>query len=235
MNKDFNQQEQDAKRSEGGVGKLLLIILVVVGVVITMWGIGMIQTEDEEEYTRPAEETLDNVSSEINKTEWLNMQIKLNKQQEDIQQLRSEIKNLQTEVKALQKSNTKTTTTTTKTTTPTTTPTTKTTTATNVDANAVTMVSYTHTWLEETAKLSLRNNTDQTITKISARITYYDMNGNMLDYRDITKDITIEPKMSRSIQIPGFGTDEHYAYYKSDTFYSQQRKYKVQFELKSYK
>ena len=61
------------------------------------------------------------------------------------------------------------------------------------------------------------------------------MNGNMLDYRDIIKDITIEPKMSRSIQIPGFGTDEHYAYYKSDTFYSQQRKYKVQFELKSYK
>ena len=217
MNKDFNQLEQDAKRSEGGVGKLLLIILVVVGVVITMWGIGMIQTEDEEEYTLPIEETYDEINFEINETEWQNMQIKLHKQQEDIQQLRSEIKNLQTELKALQKSNTKTTTTT------------------IVDANAVTMVSYTHTWLEETAKLSLRNNTDQTITKISARITYYDMNGNMLDYRDIIKDITIEPKMSRSIQIPGFGTEEHYAYYKSDTFYSQQRKYKVQFELKSCK
>lgn len=232
MNKDFNPMEQDAKRSEGGVGKLLLIILVVVGVVITMWGIGMIQTEDEEEYTTlPIEETYDEINFEINETEWQNMQIKLHKQQEDIQQLRSEIKNLQTELKALQKSNNKTT----STTTPTTTPTTKTTTTTNVDANAVTMVSYTHTWLEETAKLSLRNNTDQTITKISARITYYDMNGNMLDYRDIIKDITIEPKMSRSIQIPGFGTDEHYAYYKSDTFYSQQRKYKVQFELKSCK
>ena len=217
MNKDFNQLEQDAKRSEGGVGKLLLIIIVVVGVVITMWGIGMIQTEDEEEYTLPIEETYDEINFEINETEWQNMQIKLHKQQEDIQQLRSEIKNLQTELKALQKSNTKTTTTT------------------IVDANAVTMVSYTHTWLEETAKLSLRNNTDQTITKISARITYYDMNGNMLDYRDIIKDITIEPKMSRSIQIPGFGTEEHYAYYKSDTFYSQQRKYKVQFELKSCK
>ena len=226
MNKDFNPTEQDAKRSEGGVGKLLLIILVVVGVVIAMWGIGMIQTEDEEEYTTlPIEETYDEINFEINETEWQNMQIKLHKQQEDIQQLRSEIKNLQTELKALQKSNTKTTPT----------PTTKTTTTTNVDANAVTMVSYTHTWLEETAKLSLRNNTDQTITKISARITYYDMNGNMLDYRDIIKDITIEPKMSRSIQIPGFGTDEHYAYYKSDTFYSQQRKYKVQFELKSCK
>ena len=235
MNKDFNPMEQDAKRSEGGVGKLLLIILVVVGVVIAMWGIGMIQTEDEEEYTLPIEETYDEINFEINETEWQNMQIKLHKQQEDIQQLRSEIKNLQTELKALQKSNNKTTTTTTTTTTPTTTPTTKTTTTTIVDANAVTMVSYTHTWLEETAKLSLRNNTDQTITKISARITYYDMNGNMLDYRDIIKDITIEPKMSRSIQIPGFGTDEHYAYYKSDTFYSQQRKYKVQFELKSCK
>lgn len=236
MNKDFNQMEQDAKRSEGGVGKLLLIILVVVGVVITMWGIGMIQTEDEEEYTTlPIEETYDEINFEINETEWQNVQIKLHKQQEDIQQLRSEIKNLQTELKALQKSNTKTSTTTTTTTTPTTKTTTTPTTTTIVDANAVTMVSYTHTWLEETAKLSLRNNTDQTITKISARITYYDMNGNMLDYRDIIKDITIEPKMSRSIQIPGFGTEEHYAYYKSDTFYSQQRKYKVQFELKSCK
>ena len=54
------------------------------------------------------------------------------------------------------------------------------------------------------------------------------------DYRDFTKEITIEPKMSRACTIPGFGVDEHYAYYKSDSFFSQQRKYKVKFELKSY-
>lgn len=222
--------EEYQERSGRGLVNLLLIIAIIGGVVFAAWRAGLFQSDEPEKYdTEVAAATADD-QFVITKAEWQAMQSKLHQQQADIQQLREEVAALrQSKAKTNQSTAAKVTTSK-----PAATTTTSTSTTTSSNANAITMVSYTHTWLEETAKISLRNNTDKTITKISARISYYDMNGNMLDYRDITKEITIEPKMSRACTIPGFGADEHYAYYKSDTFYSQQRKYKVKFELKSY-
>jgi hypothetical protein len=59
------------------------------------------------------------------------------------------------------------------------------------------------------------------------------MNGNVLDYQDFTKKITIESGFAQSITINGFGYSEHYAYYKSDVW-SSKYTYKVKFELQSY-
>ena len=220
--------EEYQERSGRGLVNLLLIIAIIGGVVLAMWKVGIFGNDTPQEDT--TEEPLNEFA--ITEEEWKTLQSKLHQQQADIQQLREEVAALRqskatTSPPKVTTSKSAAAATTAKTTT-------STSTTTSSNANAITMVSYTHTWLEETAKISLRNNTDKTITKISARISYYDMNGNMLDYRDITKEITIEPKMSRACTIPGFGADEHYAYYKSDTFYSQQRKYKVKFELKSY-
>lgn len=101
-------------------------------------------------------------------------------------------------------------------------------------SNAITMGSYNHDWSNREATLALKNNTEQTVTFVNGRIIYYDMGGNMLDYQDFSKSISIEPGMTKTFSLNGYGYKDNYAYYKSRSWDSS-RRYNVKFELKSYK
>lgn len=99
----------------------------------------------------------------------------------------------------------------------------------------VTMTSFTQDYLDHEANLSLLNNTTKTISEISARIIYFDMKGNMLDYRDVRWNVIIEPGMSKMVTTPSYCSQDSYVYYKSEDSYIAKHKFKVEFQLKSYK
>ena len=211
-----------AKNGQGGCFIMMLSIAAVVVIIFAVfWAAGLIRFESAPETMEQedsAERIITTSSSDfiVTETEWKSLQ--------------SEVKRLHSEVNQLKQGNTK----------PVVTrqaaPTQQTAVAStaSVSSGDITLANYSHDWVSSEATVALKNNTDRTISSVTGRMIYYDMGNNMLDYQDFTKSVTIEPGMVKSISLKGYGYRDHYAYCKSQIAYPD-RKYKVKFELKSYK
>ena len=228
----------DDERTERGGGflKFLLLIAVVAIIFVVLWATGLIRwesTPDEQEVQEQEVIVSTNADGDfvVSEAEWRALQ-------KEVRALRQELNQLKANAGKAPAATTRTATTSTPVksneTKSATTP--VETTQTAVNANDVTLANYSHDWVHSDATVSLKNNTAKTISSVSGRMYYYDMSGNMLDYQDFTRSITIEPGLVKSFSLGGYGHRENYAYYKSEVSITKpDRKYKVKFELKSYK
>ena len=207
--------EESIETKSGCIVKWLLILIIVAPIIALLVRKDLVRFEDSSENEVKAKTNASNSDFSVSKEEWEALH-------QEVQQLRQEVNQLKGKggKVATQRQ----------------TPTTEKTASTATPQGEITLTKYSHDWIEHNATVALKNNTTKTITSVTGQMLYYDMNGNMLDYQDFTQNISIEPGLVKEFELKGYGHKDSYAYYKSEASATQpNRKYKVKFELKSYK
>ena len=97
----------------------------------------------------------------------------------------------------------------------------------------ITMVSYEQSWLDNEGTLAVKNNTNEEVRNLVFVITYLDMSGNELDYKEFYKYVSINPGMTRKLDIPAYEHKRRYHYYKTKDEFGHPA-FKIKFKLKDY-
>lgn len=221
--------EYDTNERKSGNAKVYIVLLSVALVIALLWATGLIRWEESsKERTAFSGEVTYNEDGDITvpADEWRALQNEVQQLRQEVEQLKSGHHNGRVAVKTQAKEVSK----------PVATQSDEPQTSVAYNPNALVLANYNHDWVESDATVALKNTIDRTVTQVTGRMIYYDMSGNMLDYQDFTKSIAVEPGMAKTFSLKGYGYNDHYAYYKSNVIpTNSDRKYKVKFELKSYK
>lgn len=202
----------DDERTEnhGGFIKVLLFLAVVAIIVAVLWATSLIRWESTPEEMEQKEPELVIAPAQgdfvVSEAEWNALKSEVRQLRKEMNALKADAGKSATAPRQTTSSNKPAQQTTQQTAQPaqpaqTTSKPAATMTAIQVRQNDITLANYSHDWVKPEATVAFKNNLSQTVTSISGRMIYCDMGGNMLDYQDFTKSVTIESGMVRSITL----------------------------------